>query len=564
MSDVGQNHHSDTSKSSSTKSPKITADAKIVDSVERENSARSVAIGDDLAGMQNEKWSRVSPLAIFYFFAKTIYVLLNSVLIYSLPAIAASYSTIKEHPIYIAFAVAALLGIILLLSVGKYWFYYYKFTKDRVEIKQGIFKKSHLDLPFSKIQNVKIVQPIYYRFNEYSYIELDTAGSSQQEAKIVALPLTLAESFKQMILQIKDDKPSTLDYNNQAEKSDSGNSSQEILLNRRSLVDLIIHGISNNRVWILLGFLAPFYNSISENIGTILESLGLDIVSYLDYESQSMGLFLLHVLSVVMLIMLVIVSFSVIGSIFVFYNYSLSRLGERYIRRSGLLTKHEVSMRLSRIQVAVQQQDWLDIIIGRTNLRFEQNTSLPAGGAQAGNINNASKLVVPSVTPEESAALIQDSFAVKPFYDIDFVKISKRYLVRALIFPVLPIIVLINTLVFIGNELTMLNLSALMAFNLALLCLLYLRWWRWGYYFSEGFVYIRKGLFGVNYYVFPVGKTQQITFTQSVFMKRRKLADVKYVLASGAQKVPLIPEAIAQEQVDKALLLLARDKPAWM
>lgn len=528
------------------------------------NTPDKLAIDDTLASMQTEEWSRVSPLAILYFFAKTIYVLINSVLIYSLPALAASYSTIKDHPFYLVIAVLIFLSIILLLSIGKYWFYFYKFTNDRVEIKQGIFKKSHLDLPFSKIQNVKIVQPIYYRFNQYSFIELDTAGSAQQEAKIVALPLSLAESFKQMILQVKDDEAINADSNSADGQSAKANIGKEVLLNERSLMDLIIHGISNNRVWIFLGFLAPFYNSISENVGVILESLGLDIVAYLDYESQSMGLFILHVMSLVMLIMLFIVSFSVIGSIFVFYNYKLSRLGERYIRRSGLLTKHEVSMRLSRIQIAVQQQDWLDILIGRTNLRFEQNTSLPGGGAQAGNINNASKLIVPSITPSESAALIQDAFDVEQFKDLNFLRISKRFIVRALAFPILPILGLINTLVIVGSELSFIPLSLLLLFNILLLSLVYLRWWRWGYHFSKGFIYVRKGLFGVNYYVFPVGKTQQIRFKQSLFMKPRKLADIQYVLASGSHKIPFLPEALAQTQIDEALLIVAKDKPAWM
>ncbi|MDP5041087.1 MAG: hypothetical protein NWQ26_09510, partial [Paraglaciecola sp.] len=36
----------------------------------------------------------------------------------------------------------------------------------------------------------------------------------------------------------------------------------EQLINQRSLPDLVLHGITNNRVWILLGGLAPFYDNI--------------------------------------------------------------------------------------------------------------------------------------------------------------------------------------------------------------------------------------------------------------------------------------------------------------
>lgn len=518
----------------------------------------------ELEAIQTENWSRVSPLAILYFFTKTIYTIVNSFLIYTLPAFAASYSSIKENPNYLVIGVLVLLLIILIASVAKYWFYFYKFTDDRVEIKQGLIKKSHLDLPFKKIQNVKIVQPIYYRFKNYSYIELDTAGSASQEAKIVALPLDLAESFKQMILHIK--QHTFLDSSTQGTTQISrvSNAETEKLLNQRSITDLIIHGISNNRVWIVLGFLAPFYNAISENIGQILEAIGLDLASYLDYQSQSLGLFLLHVLSIVMLFMLLIVGFSVVGSILVFYNYRLNRLGDRYIRRSGLLTKHEVSMKLSRIQIVVQQQDWLDILLRRTNLRFEQNTSIAMNTGQAANINNSSKLVVPSVTINESSDLIKDAFDVEKFSEIKFFAISKRYILRVTALRLLPITLLlvgISTTIDSFTKVGYIVLASIFLFAFILVCL---RWWRWGYYFTDKYVYIRKGLLGVNYCVFPLAKLQQIKFKQSIFMRANKLADIKYVLASGAYKIPLIAEDIARKQADEGLLIVAKEKPSWM
>ena len=529
---------------------------------QEQNNQSNDELTNDLSGTDDGEWSRVSPLAIIYFFAKTLFILINSVFIYSLPALAVFYEKLKENPFYAVIGVAVLLSLILIGSIIKYWFYSYRFGQDRVEIKQGVLKKSHLDLPFKKIQNVKIVQPIYYRFNAYSYIELDTAGSAQQEAKIVALPLSLAESFKHLILQIKQKETSTTEEDGDGQVAQS--SGDEVLLNERSLKDLVIHGISNNRVWIILGFLAPFYGSIAENLNDFLNAMGFDIVAYLDYQSQSLGLFILHVMSLVMLIMLLIVGFSVVGSIFIFYKYRLSRQGDRYIRRSGLLTKQEVSMRLSRIQIAVQQQDWLDMLIKRTNLRFEQNASLPgAANGQAGGINSASKLIVPSVTPSESIALIQDAYNVKAFTDIEFAPISKRFMIRICAFPIFPIIGILVGIAIAASFSTTgwITISIVSAF---MVVLAYLRWWRWGYFFDTDYVYIRKGLFGVNYYVFPIGKTQQVKCKQSIFMRPRRLADIKYVLASGAHKVPLIPVGLARQQADEALFRVAKFKPSWM
>jgi len=518
-------------------------------------------VNANIEQLKTDGWSRVSPLAIIYFFAKKIWGVGNS-LVYMLPIFALNFDEVKNNVFIASMVLLALLSVILVSSILNYLFYFYKFGSDKVEIKQGVFNKSHLDLPFSKIQNVKIIQPFYYRFKQYSFIELDTAGSAQQEAKIIALPLDLAESFKQLILAIKEDKPQQ-DTSSISNNSVKPNLEKEILLNERSLKDLVIHGISNNRVWIVLGAMAPFYNSISENIGNILNRLGFDIVSYLDYESQSMGLFVLHVLSLVMLIMLVIVSFSVLGSIFVFYNYRLSRQGDRYIRRSGLFTKHEVSMRLSRIQIAVQQQDWLDVIIKRVNLRFEQNTSGYNSNSQAGNINNASKLIVPSVKPEESNTLIQNAFDVKAFNTIPFVNISKRYMWRLLMLLFLPVMIIMGSIVVLNDFGTG---GFILVFGLALLMLvlIYVRWWRWAYYICPNYVYIRKGLLGCNYYVFPIGKTQQVAFKQSFFMHRHNLASIQFVLASGSYTIPFVQADQARKHADLALLHLAQFKPAWM
>ena len=515
-------------------------------------------VSGSINNMTTDGWSRVSPLAIIYFFAKAVWGLGNS-LLYILPVAAINFSSVKENWFIALIAIACILTLMLFSSIVNYWFYHYKFAEDRVEIKQGVFKKSHLDIPFKKIQNVKIIQPFYYRFKQYSFIELDTAGSAQQEAKIVALPLVLAQKFKQLILQIKQ-APIQQDTATHASEQ---NTETEVLLNERSVKDLIIHGISNNRVWIILGFLAPFYNRISETIGEVLDSMGFDLIAYLDYQSQSIGLFLLHVFSLVMLVMLIIVSFSVIGSIFVFYKYRLSRQGERYIRRSGLFTKHEISMRLSRIQIAVQQQDWLDVLINRTNLRFEQNSSGSNSNSQTAGVSHASKLIVPSVTPLESIALIQDVFDVKRFTDIKFVAISKRYMLRLVVVFLIPLIALM-TFAALASKTSFYGWLVVGALSLLLGALVYIRWWRWGYYFDKSHIYIRKGLLGVNYCVFPIGKTQQVAFKQSVFMRRHKLSSVRYVLASGAYSIPFIPERLALKQASDALFQVAKYKPAWM
>ncbi|WP_371196369.1 PH domain-containing protein [Glaciecola sp. SC05] len=507
----------------------------------------------------SDQWLRVSPIAILYFFVKTLFFLVNHVFIYLIPVFAFNLSKLKENPILFASGAATIVLLVLIASIIKYAFYFYRLSEDRVEIRQGMIKKSHMDLPFGKIQNVKIIQPFYYRFSNFSIVELDTAGSAKQEANIVAIRLPMAESFKQKVQAVAVSANSTSTSFSPTETVPL----TEILLNTRSIKDLVIHGVTNNRVWIFLGFLAPFYNAIAENVGSLFANLGLDIASYLNYETQTIGIFILHLLTILMVIILFIVLFSILGSIFVFYDFRLSRSENRYIRRSGLLTKHEISMKVSRIQRAVQQQDWLDILIGRVNVKFEQNSAGAPGGNQAGQMSSTNKLIIPSVTPLQADDLVQDVFNVQAISQVQYKHVSPRYILRLVLYPCLPIIVFLVTFAF-AKAYSLAGWLAVAAIISLLIGACVLRWYRWGYSRDGSFFYIRKGFFGRDYFAFPISKMQQTGLVQTPFMRANKIATFKVVLASGGMTVPYMPAFEAAALIDLSLLKIARDKPAWM
>ncbi|MDU0354867.1 PH domain-containing protein [Paraglaciecola aquimarina] len=98
-----------------------------------------------------------------------------------------------------------------------------------------------------------------------------------------------------------------------------------------------------------------------------------------------------------------------------------------------------------------------------------------------------------------------------------------------------------------------------------ILCaLIYIRWTRWGIACDEQYIYIRKGLFGVDYYCFPIFKIQQTTFKQSILQKNSKLASVQFVLASGSLKIPLISQALAYKLINESLFTVESSEKSWM
>ena len=515
-----------------------------------------------------DEWQRLSPISILYFTVRSLFLLANN-FYYLLPVLAINFSSLKENPFIILSVLSGILLLLTFIGFLQYLVYRFRVQGERVEIKQGIITKSHIDLPFERIQNVKLEQPLYYRFNNFACVELDTAGSAKQEAKIVALKMEAAQAFRKVVIENNQHAAliNASEGSTHASTDENGNPITPInepvteqTLNTRSMKDLIIHGISNNRVWLFLGALAPFYGAIAEGMDEVFLAIGFDFEAYFSLETQAWWEFGLHVLSLVMLIMLVVVLFSVLGSILMFYGYTLNKADDRYIRRSGLLTKQEVSMKQSRIQIMVQQQDWLDILLKRVNLYFEQNKTGARNASQPGQ-QLANVLLVPAVTLSESAGLMQEVMPEQDMVRQKFHAISKRLILRNSILFSLPLSVLLGAGLQYKNEW---GWAAGVGVFLFFTAMFTLRWWRWGYSFDEDFAYVRKGFLGVNYYCYPIRKVQQIMLKQNALMRPYKLASLKVVLASGAVVIPYIQQDAVRAQINKVLDRLVSDKRSWM
>jgi len=515
---------------------------------------------------QTNKWQRISPIAMLYFIIKILGGIAGNI-IYLTPAILIGYKNILANP-HLWFPVGGL--IILLILIGtflSFYFFQYRLSNGHIEIRSGVLFKKHVNLPFTRIQNVKLEQPIYYRFFGYTCMQLDTAGSQKQEANVVALKLDFAEALKREILAANELDSTVNDTlqggtssdKSYAKQSENSTHNNEVLLNTRSLSDLVIHGLTNNRIWIFLGGLAPFFDKIGTSVVNFFLDFGIDIKQFFVVADKSWWQVGLFALSLTFLFMLLLSLFSVAGAILSYYNFTLTKSDDRYIRRSGLLTKHEVTMRLSRLQMIVRQQDWLDVILKRMNVKFEQINATIQSYQQGANNN---KIIVPSVKEHEYQALINDVYPENQQENINYQRINKRFLLRNIGYFITPVYLLVLGILIYHSQINLI-LGASVVF--VLICvLIYCRWKRWGYAIDSNFIYIRKGMLGVDYFCFPIYKIQQTQFMQSYFLRRHKLCSVQFILAAGAQKIPFIPEEIGQYLINNALYKVENSRKSWM
>ena len=532
-----------------------------------------------------DAWQRLAIIAILYFSVRNIK---NSAqgLIYIIPALAIGsnvLSKLNSPEAYIA------IGTLVSLAVGSglisFFMYTFRVHNQHVEIQTGVFQRRYTNLPFWRIQNVKIEHPFYYRPFGYALVVLDTAGSGKEEANIVAVPVSYANALRKQVLAEKkkeeyssahsssssnerlndslaegsvESSAKHLFEDNDAAHFDKLDGDEEIL-NTRSIGDIVIHGITNNRVWIILGAAAPFYDDAIGLVSDWLADKGLQLNQIVGEQTVAWWQFGLYAFVILMMIMAAMALLSVGGALFTFYGYTLSRSDDRYIRRSGLLNKQEVSMRVSRIQMITAKQDWLDKILKRVNVYFEQNST---AGQQVQELMSPNKLIVPSVTEREAVELSQEVMPDCQLHRDDYLGVSKRFILHWLIVawsvPILTLfivgIVSSQLDIFLGS------IGLLVTGSL----LLTLRWWRWGIAADGKYVYVRRGRIGVDYLCFEPYKIQQVIVKQSVFMRRHQLASIKFVLASGAVTVPFLPEQYVKALADSVLYEVESTRKSWM
>ena len=257
-----------------------------------------------------------------------------------------------------------------------------------------------------------------------------------------------------------------------------------------------------------------------------------------------------------MFIMLLFTLFSVLGSVLSFYGYTLHKKQDNYIRRSGLLTRHEVSMKLSRLQWVDLKRDWLDMLLGRVNLSFEQING------QQQQFATEQKIMVPSVTPAEASILLRDAYPDNQLSSISFSRISRRFLWRYVLLFWLPAALISQLLLWLQQQPAVALLSLIPLSLWALLIVM--RWYRYGYAQDDTYYYLRRGYFGIDYYCFAKYKLQQVQFKQSWLMRRSGLCSVKLVMASGALEIPVVTETDGRALLEQGLTELQRSKKAWM
>ena len=102
----------------------------------------------------------------------------------------------------VGFVIAGLFLIISYLQYRRFFFYV---VDDKFIMEKGLLSRDRITIPFDRIQTVNLNQNIIQQILGVMAVKVDTAGSSQKELEISALPKSYARELQNFLIEKKEE-----------------------------------------------------------------------------------------------------------------------------------------------------------------------------------------------------------------------------------------------------------------------------------------------------------------------------------------------------------------------
>ena len=492
-------------------------------------------------------WRRTSPFAILFFLGRILRLIAKNAWQSLAPLLALLVTSQGDLVSRLTLGGIAFALVIVAASLLSYWFFRFQISADSILIRQGVFKKKQLDIKFDRIQGINTKQNPIYRWLGLVTISFDTAGSAGNEGNLPAVTRGFADSLRERI-----GKPRAVER-----AADDGNEADAGALVHLGWRDMIRIGLADRRALIVFAFIGPLMERIDENIDRyISDFVQVAAANGIEFDTASgISIGITILIGVILLFIIV----SIAAAFLRYHNFQLFLDGRTLRSHAGLLTAHEHSMELGKIQTLRLEQGVVQRLLG--HYRFTARQAVSGGKDRSKKV-----FVVPVVTSEladslrkrflapESGRLSQDPTGT------GFESISPYYMRSKILFTgVLPALLAVFAL--------SIPLGPAALFFLLWLpvvaALSYRNWQRAGFMHDDQEIIRRSGLLGYRTVGLLFRKVQRVTVTQSRYQRRKGLASLRIYMASGSVRVPYIEHGKAQQLRDYILYKVESSQLTW-
>lgn len=282
-------------------------------------------------------------------------------------------------------------------STIKYFRFRYSIGHDELMTQEGLLERSERQIPFKRIQDVRIEQTVFHRALNVANVSIETAGGNGVEASLKVLPLERANALRHAIAVFKQQQTTE-------EKHDTPNSQRntnERELHSVSTKDLILAGLTSNGVIYLLAATAALGGQMEHLIpADAWEETLRNIVTKTEGTFQlkatppwlliGLGVFIFGCLAMVI---------SVVRTLSLYNNFTLSISAGELRRRYGWFTRRSASVPRKRIQIVRINESLARRLIKRATVQVDTAGFHPTENQSASDGRD----VVSPLTEKESA-----------------------------------------------------------------------------------------------------------------------------------------------------------------
>lgn len=414
-----------------------------------------------------------------------------------------------------AVLISLLIGASVIRAVVRYLTFSYRIEAGELITRQGIFERTERHIRLERVQEIRIEQGVLHRLFGVVDASVETAGGQGPEAQLSVLSRREAERLRQAV----SNKALIQDAEGGSNLVADATAGRE-RLRQLHLRDLVLAGLTSNHLvsaFVLMGTLWALVDDIlpRDSYEQIARAAQGQVSRLLAQGTETalmvagLGLLLLFLVSLL---------FSVIGSIVLFYGFTLSQSGANLHRSYGLLTRRVSSLPRRRIQVLEIKEGMLRRLLHLAALRADT-----AGNAAADQEEKKEgrDVLLPIVPRRSLDALLPVIFTDLEPGPIVWTRVSKLAVVRDTIRGGLVCMIATGGMYWYNRDL----------FGLWPLILLplvcggsLLRYYNLGYMFRERYLYTRRGSLSRSTHIVPIRNAQTVTIRQSPVSRRLGLA----------------------------------------
>lgn len=322
----------------------------------------------------------------------------------------------EEIGVYQMVAVTAILIIVILRSIFKYFTQTYQVTPQKIIIYKGIIKKKETDISYDRIQTIK--QRQWFFFKPFHVVELliETASSTpgKAEASLTAVDSSLLNTIEQLQNHLLTD-------DNKNERTLSPIRTAFTLSNKQ----ITLYALTDMTVFLIFGTVFSF---LGDSIFTGIES----VISNLQ-GIMSLLVFLFGIIGIIAL--------SLVKNFVLLYHFKAALEGDTLSVEYGLFERKIQKIPLKKIQAVKVHKQIIRSFFGMSSVEL-----ILMGGQEQEGEGLASKkvLLFPLIRTKTAFEIMAEFLPTMPIIEPTIQSLTKKeiwYFWRWTILIVLPLVV---------------------------------------------------------------------------------------------------------------------------